>query len=90
MVKELTRSELDVLANMMALYAADLLFQGQQSHLNLAADVSAVENEARLAKIAELADWQGSADAPVKVGGLVALGGGGGRLEVCCSHIEVR
>ncbi|CAD7958166.1 unnamed protein product [Amoebophrya sp. A25] len=74
MVKELVKQELDTLSNMMALYSADLFTQAQSRSVTLGADLSAVEDEGRLTKIAELADWQGNAAAPNKPTALAALG----------------
>eukprot|EP00452_MALV-II_sp_L67-6_P000187 gene187-216_t len=56
----------------------DLLQQAQQMHVQLAADISIIEDESRLATVAELAEWQGNAPVPKKHGNLAALGGEGG------------
>ncbi len=61
MIKEVVKLELDTVTNMMALHTADLFAQAQSRSVQLGSDLSVVEDEARLAKIAELAEWQGTA-----------------------------
>ncbi len=48
---------LDELCNMVAVYASELYYHCQQNNIAAAVDISSIEDETRLQKIAELADW---------------------------------
>jgi len=79
MIKEVVRGEMDSVTNMMALHTADLLVQGQARSVQLGSDLSAVEDEGRLAKIAELAEWQGiGANKPAVLASLGSAAAQGG------------
>lgn len=76
MVKEIVRQELDGLGNMIALYSSDMLQQAQGQGIQVAGDVSIIEDQSRLSMVAELAEYAGNAAAPVrKPNNLAALSG---------------
>ncbi|CAD7966286.1 unnamed protein product [Amoebophrya sp. A120] len=83
MIKEVVKLELDTVTNMMALHTADLFAQAQSRSVQLGSDLSVVEDEARLAKIAELAEWQGTAgNKPAVLASLGSAAAGGSSDEL--------
>jgi len=96
MSKDLVRSELELVANMGAVYCSDLLAQGQQQGLQLCGDIGAVEEETKLEAVASLMDWAGEDEVslPVRKTMLASLssnaGGGSGGADAEALRDECR
>lgn len=51
------KQDLNGMVNMSAVYASELLLQAQKNRIQLAADISSIEDEGKTTKVSELAEW---------------------------------
>ncbi len=57
LVADQVKQDLAGMVNMSAVYASELLLQAQKNRIQLAADISSIEDEGRITKVSELAEW---------------------------------